>query len=131
MALCSYCKDHDIRALLQHSFEKGDGWDARLPFHPSVFVIRQGGEQGCELCTFIGDIFMEETAEGRGLWYYDWPKGPVTDEQPRERYGPLVWVRSSPGRVRIWSPERESESIPSTVALLIVTREPGKFIWKM
>lgn len=68
---------------------------------------------------------MKDTAEERNLYYYQGPKGPVTDEQLRERYGPLFWSRSALGHVRIWSPESEGDSVSNAVANLVVTREAG------
>lgn len=125
MTLCGHCKALDIRDLFLYSLEKGVGWDARKPYCTSVFTIRDGSEAGCELCDLIWRLFMRQAVEERELYYWNGPKGPVTDEQLRERYGTLLWAVNAPGSVRIWSPEREYDSVSNTVANLVVTREAG------
>lgn len=59
MPLCKTCNAIDIRQLLVEGLK--EGWQSPdVNYHSSVWAVRDGSKQGCELCSWIWKDVEEE-----------------------------------------------------------------------
>jgi hypothetical protein len=95
MTLCNCCRCIDVRELLlQYLVESGSGppriLRATTAFHPDLFSLRSGNENGCGLCTLIWTDIARQHDTERTYYYYSGPDRPPTDEELATRYeGPV------------------------------------------